>query len=109
VLGVGSQIVGTVPSPDEKKAAAPAPATTVTLALEPQAAAVLLYAREQGQITLVLRSRMEKEQRVEITPANMATVMESVLGSEATGPPPKPQRTVEVYKGLERSVVAVTE
>lgn len=110
VLGVGSQIIGAVPSPDEKKAAAPAAAaTTVTLALEPQAAAVLLYAREQGQITLVLRSRMEKEQRVEVVPANMATVMETVLGAEAAGSPPKPQRTVEVYKGLERSVVAVSE
>ena len=77
--------------------------------LEPQAAAVLLYAREQGQITLILRSRTEKEQRVAVTPANMATVMESVLGTEATGPPPKPQRSVEVFKGLERSVVAVSE
>jgi len=110
VLGVGSEIIGTRPSADDKQPpAAAAAANTVTLALEPQAAAVLLYAREQGQITLVLRSRIEKEQRVEITPANMATVMESVLGTEATGPPPKPQRSVEVFKGLERSVVAVSE
>jgi pilus assembly protein CpaB len=109
VLGVGSQMVGTVPNPDEKTAAPGAAANTVTLALEPQAAAVLLYAREQGQITLVLRSRKEKEERAEVVPANMATVMDSVLGAEATGPPPKPQRTVEVFKGLERSVVAVSE
>jgi len=110
VLGVGSEIIGTTPSSDDKKPPAPAAGSnTVTLALEPQAAAVLLYAREQGQITLVLRSRMEKEQRVEIAPANMATVMESVLGGEATAPPPKSQRTVEVFKGLERSVVAVSE
>src|SRR3989338_7381579 len=110
VLGVGSEIIGTKLSGDDKKpAAAAAAANTITLALEPQAAAVLLYAREQGQITLVLRSRMEKEERVEVTPANMAMVMESLLGSAATGPPPKPQRTVEVFKGLERSVVAVSE
>jgi len=110
VLGVGNEIIGTKASSDQDKRPAPAaPASTVTLALEPQAAAVLLYAREQGQITLLLRSRLEKAQRVEVTPANMATVMESVLGSEATTPPPKPQRSVEVFKGLERSVVAVSE
>ena len=82
---------------------------TVTLALEPQQATLLLYAREQGKLQLSLRSRHEKSSQVAIAPANVRTLMQAVLGPQAVAEEPKPQRSVEVYKGLERTMVAVNE
>jgi len=82
----------------------------VTLALTPQEAAFLLYVREQGRIQLSLRPRGDKGQRVNVAPANMNTLMESVLGKEVTNQPPqKSTHAVEVFKGPERSVVTVNE
>jgi len=82
----------------------------VTLALTPQEAALLLYVREQGRIQLSLRPRGDKGQQVKVAPASMNTLMESVLGKEATNqPPPKSSHAVEIFKGPERSVVTVNE
>jgi hypothetical protein len=38
----------------------------------------------------------------------MATIIESALGQAAVAEAPSPQRTVEVIRGLEHSVVAVS-
>ncbi len=80
---------------------------TVTLALNPQETSFLLFAREQGGIQLSLRPRSETGTRVSIAPANITTLLEQQLGISAQRPPPP--RQVEVYKGLEKNVVEVTE
>lgn len=85
---------------------------TVTLALSPQETALLSFARQQGALQLSLRSSREEEPRVAVAPANITTLMEAALGPEATQaagqqPAPTDVRTVEVYKGLERSVESV--
>lgn len=103
VLAVGAEMVGK--STTDREASSE---YTVTLALEPQEALLLLFAREQGGIQVSLRPPSDTEQ-LAVGPANMSTLMESVLGKDATGEAPKPQRTVEVIRGLEHSVVAVNE
>ncbi len=83
----------------------------VTLALTPQETAFLLFARDQGRIQLSLRPRQETGTQVTIAPANSTTLSQYLFGQEATSPQaqkpaPEPQ-SVEVYKGLERSVVVL--
>ncbi len=65
ILGVGGQMVGRPGSEGEQAGAG---GNTVTLALDPQETALVLFAREQGQISLALRSRLDKDQRVEVPP-----------------------------------------
>jgi len=106
VLAIDRQMVGTA----EGEQKAPANNYSLTLALTPQEAQVLLYAREQGQVQVSLRPHEEKEQQVAVVPVDSAMVMQAVLGPEATPPPSAaPPRTVEVFKGLERSLVTVNE
>jgi len=104
VLAVGNEMIGKATSEKES-----APDYTVTLSLTPQETSLLYYARAQGQIQLSLRPRTDKSGQVAIAPASGKTLMESLLGKQAGTGTPKPQRTVEVYKGLERSVVSVNE
>ena len=109
VLAVGAQMVGKPASEQEAN-----PNYTVTLALAPEEASMLLVARQQGAVQLSLRSRQDKDAQVAaVPPANAVTLLQAIMGPQA-GPvepeePPKPQRTVEVYKGLERSVVSLTD
>ena len=46
---------------------------------------------------------------VAVVPANIETLMESTLGPQAASSKPKAPRQVEVYKGLERDIVALPE
>ena len=80
---------------------------TVTLALTPKETTLLLLAREQGRIQLSLRPKGEAGPSHPIPPADIAALLKHV-GIELQ-PPAKPGRRVEVYKGLERNVVALSE
>ena len=110
VLAVGQEAIGikAPPRPKEPTSGEAAQQSTVTLAMTPQETSLLLYVREQGRIQLSLRPRADKGQQVDVPPASMNTLMQSILGKDAIAPP-KPPRNVEVYKGLERSVVSVNE
>ena len=102
---VGNVFVGRVTRQAEST-----PQYTVTLALTPQEASFLLFAREQGKVQLSLRPRQE-EGIVAMAPATSATFnafMESQFGLEAR-PAVKPVRQIEVYKGLKRDVVLLSE
>lgn len=108
VLAVGRELAGQPPK-DRKDKADESAQFTVTLALTPQETSFLLFAREQGRIQLSLRPRSETGAQVSVVPANINTLMEAVLKVPAAPPPPppKPTRQVEVYKGLQRDVVAL--
>lgn len=80
---------------------------TVTLALTPQETSFLLFAREQGRIQLSLRARSDSGP-VAVAPANINTLMETVLGVPSGGQARGPKQ-VEVYKGLKRDVVLLPE
>lgn len=109
VLAVGGDMVG-------RAAAKPAGEKAgneymVTLALSPQETSFLLFAREQGRIQLSLRSKIEDGKAVAIVPANINTLLEMQLGLKSEGRPEatKPGRHVEVYRGLKRDLVALSE
>ena len=107
VLAVGNQMMG-APGTKEQE---PSRDYTVTLALTPEQTQVLLFAREQGRVELSLRPQTEGEEQVAIPPAHIRMLIGAVLGSEAVQEQPEaaPPRTVEVFKGLERSVVSLNE
>jgi pilus assembly protein CpaB len=106
VLAIDHQLQG---RPPPEGGAMRAGGYTATLALHPQEAAMLLFAREQGRIQLSLRSKEEVPDRVAVTPTTMGTLTEAILGKPPQPEPPKvTEQEVEVYKGLERSVVAVS-
>ena len=104
VLAVDTQMIGS--DEEGKKAGSVAMAT---LALTPHETEFLLFAREQGQVALSLRSDLEQAGALTVPPASLSGVMELVFGAplQPLEPPPEP-RNVEVFKGLDRSVVTVT-
>ncbi len=101
VLAIGHEMVGRA-----SKTTEPSNQYNVTLSLKPQDASFLLFAREQGRIQLSLRPKTEEGAPVQVTPANVTTLMEQVLGVPPP-PPPPPTKQVEVYKGLQKDVVTV--
>ena len=119
VLAIDTEMLGRRAAPQAAKAAGgeqkEAQGYMVTLALTPQETSFLLFAREQGRLQLSLRARSEDQgSRAKIVPANMNTLLEMQLGiKQPESPPaaavPKPPRQVEVYKGLKRDVVTLSE
>lgn len=114
VLAVGAQLATHRQlSPEEEAAlAAQGGQHTITLALTPQEASILLFAREQGALQLSLRPLTEKGERIVIAPTDNNALLEYVFGRPMQPPPPPAvkepeQRSIEVYRGLERSVVSV--
>lgn len=120
VLAIDTEMLGRRAAPQASGAAGAgqpqdAPGYMVTLALTPQETSFLLFAREQGRIQLSLRARAEEQgSRANIVPANMNTLLEMQLGIKQPEPPPasalpKPPRQVEIYKGLKRDIVTLSE
>ena len=103
VLAVGAQLVGTPVSERHEGAD-----YIITVSLEPEETEVLMYARARGNVELSLRSRGETVKQVPLPPASMALIMENILGQGAPDPVAQPHM-VEVFKGLERTVVSVGE
>lgn len=104
VLAVGPEMVGKAPSEQVVSSD-----FTVTISLTPQQASLLLYAREQGKIQLALRPTGDKDLHVAMSPTDMEAIMRAVMGDESVPPARKPERMVEVIKGMDRSMVSVTE
>lgn len=105
VLAIGTEMIGQEAS--EKPAQRE---YTVTLALAPMETELLLFAREQGQIALSLRSAVETGGLLAVHPANMSTVVEMLFGT--TLPPEEPvvePSTVELFRGLDRNLVTVNQ
>ena len=97
VLAMGSEL----PGKGEKEKGA-SRENNVTLALSPQEASFLLFAREQGKIQLSLRPNKETG-HVDIAPANFNTLMQMQLnmgGGEKA--PPRVTRQVEIYRGINK-------
>lgn len=122
VLAVGSQLIEEAEALAARYAAQqgqqpppPAPSggyATITLALSPQEANIIAFAQDQGKIRLVLRS--QGDAKVEkTTPANWDSLLNLFMPAstpkkveeEKTGP----EETVEIYRGLKREVVPLTE
>lgn len=106
VMAVNAQMMGLRP-PGATADTVPSRESTVTLALTPNEAALVLFAREQGRLQLALRPPKDAGQQVAVQPANLAALMETVLGPQGPAPAPSDTRTVEVYRGLQRDVMSV--
>ena len=100
VLAVGSELPGRT---KEGKDTTPRENRNITLALTPQEASFLLFAREQGGLQLSLRPHAETG-HVDVKPATLATLMQMQLnmGGQEAPPPPKLSRQVEIYRGLDK-------
>jgi pilus assembly protein CpaB len=114
VLAVGGRTVAQRMAPAQPAEGGSPSAYTVTLAMTPQEAPFLLFARDQGRIQLSVRPRAEAEAQVSVAPANVNTFnafLESQLGIKTAqqSAAPNPIRQVEIYKGLQRDVVALSE
>ena len=105
VLTVGNQL----PGQKAPKEGTLETTNAVTLALSPQEASFLLFAKEQGKIQLSLRSRLDKGHEIEVAPTNMKSLMQSLFLKIRPNDSPKSQHNVERFKGLERSTLPVNE
>jgi pilus assembly protein CpaB len=103
VLAVGQEFTN-VPG-GEKKERVLSP--VITLALQPQEANLIAFVQEQGKIRLILRSP-EDTQVQPAMPASwdalLRTVMPQAFQQAGTKEIPKPKKTVEIYRGLQKEI-----
>ncbi|RKY35254.1 MAG: Flp pilus assembly protein CpaB [Candidatus Duberdicusella sinuisediminis] len=103
VLAVGTKVEAVSLGREEK-----GPPTTITLALTPEQASLITYATEIGKIKLLLRSKFDTQTAFKREPVTIDKLWEKLLGIKQVIPtPPPPPKTVEVYKGTEKSSVVV--
>ncbi len=83
----------------------------ITLALLPQEASLVAFVQEQGRIRLVLRSP-EDTAIQNVTPASWDALFRLVMPQMFVEKPaevPKPQKKVEIYRGLQKEVKILEE
>lgn len=103
VLAVGQEFTSIPGTKKEEKAVS----AVITLALSAQEANLIAFVQEQGRVRLILRSPGDTQvQRV--APASWDTLFRTVM-PEAFPPPaqqeaPKPQKKVEIYRGLQKEI-----
>jgi len=115
VLAVGQKFS----TSEEGEGQAAGPSDNLTMALTPQEAQLLLFARAaQAQLQLSLRARNDTAQVADLQPTTNDTLLGVILGPKllemAKQAPPaaqakKPEKKVEVFRGLQREVVALPE
>jgi len=121
VLAVGSDIVGEADDEVEvpQKGKAPQPrerassAKIMTLALTPQEANIIAFVQEQGKIRLVLRSPEDAVIDKDVKPISWETLFR-LLRQDESGKDIKtddfaPKDTIEIYRGMKRDVIPLTE
>lgn len=83
----------------------------ITLALTPQEASLVAFVQEQGRIRLVLRSPEDTGVQ-NVPPASWDTLFRLVMPQMFVEKPtelPKPQKKVEIYRGLQKEVKILEE
>ena len=111
VLAVGGEFVApseiSSTAKKEQTKAISAGSGTVTLALSPQEAALLSFVQEHGKIKLTLRSS-EDTQKEAIKPADWDTLFQYLYPAK-DGSVQGSRPMVEVYRGLSKEIVPLTE
>ena len=101
ILAVGQEYTS-APSAERSARAAP----TITFALTPEEANLVAFVQEQGRIRLVLRSPEDTKIQPPV-PATWEMVLRAVmpdLFKERPVEQPKPKKTVEIIRGLNKEV-----
>jgi len=99
ILAIGSDTGGS-------RGAAKGAGNTVTLSLSPQESALASFIQEQGKIRLVMRSDTDVSQ-TDVAPVNWDNLFEYLYPrARAEGKLPA---TVEIYRGLQKEVVPLSE
>ena len=90
-------------------------ADSLTLALTPEETELILFARAQGQIQFSLRPKTDSAVVAEVQPMTIDKLIAHILGPSAIQAPPPPPpptpavHTVEVYRGLDKEVITVSD
>jgi len=106
VLAVGRQLID-VPEQRRRTREGEEPSNTVTVALSPEETQLLVVAQEQGKLQLALRSRADLE-AVPLPAASPEALLRHILPPEAFQRQEEAKQ-VEVFRGLDKEVVAVPQ
>lgn len=110
VLAVGQETSATPridPRYSKEERAAPPASSLITVALSPQEANIASFVQEQSKIRLVLRSPADSKSEP-IMPVNWDTVFQYLMPQQPKEEP-KPRPTVEVYRGLQKERMLLSE
>jgi len=99
ILNVGGEGGG-------KKRMPAASENSVTVSLTPQEAALASFVQEQGKIRILMRSNSDFDQ-TPTKPVNWDSLFEYLYPHARDGV--KPPATVEIYRGLQKEVVSLSE
>lgn len=105
VLAVGQEFTA-VPVASGEKKAEKVLSPVITLALLPQEANLIAFVQDQGKVRLVLRSPEDTQVQPPM-PASWDTLFRTVMPQAFQQQPseaPKPKKTVEIYRGLNKEV-----
>lgn len=103
VLAVGQEFTAVPASSGEKKTEKTL-LPVITLALSPQEASLIAFVQEQGKIRLILRSPQDTQTQPPV-PASWETLLRTVMPQpQAVQEVPKPKKTVDIYRGLNKEV-----
>ena len=112
VLAVGQETSATprIDSRYSKQSQDGAMSSLITVALAPQEANIVSFVQEQSKIRLVLRSPADSKSEP-IRPVNWDTVFQYLMPQPAQAPKeePKPRPTVEVYRGLQKERMPLSD
>lgn len=106
VLAVGQEFTAAIPGATGEKKGEKTLSPVITLALVPQEANLIAFVQEQGKIRLVLRSPEDTQVQPPV-PASWDTLFRTVMPQAFQEQPkeaPKPKKTVEIYRGLNKEV-----
>jgi pilus assembly protein CpaB len=111
VLAVGGEFapseVAFASRKEQAKPSGAASSNTVTLALNPQEAVLLSFVQEHGKIKLDLRSSKDTQKEV-VKSADWDSLFQYLSSGKVGGAQGK-QATVEIYRGLNREIVPLSE
>jgi len=108
VLAVGGEFTPASEAAKKEQAKATSATAGVTFALSPQEAVLLSFVQEHGKIKLALRSS-DDTQKEAIKPADWDTLFQYLYPSKEGSGQPGQRPVVEVYRGLNKELVPLTE
>jgi len=108
VLAVGNELMGQRGGEPQRPSAGQPGQYMVTLGLTPQETSYVLIAREHGKIQLSLRPKLESGAQV-VAPASFSALLQQLGLQVSQDVATKTVREIEVYRGLERSVVSLSD